>query len=134
MTEAEWLSCADPRSMLAFLRGKAGERKLRLFAVACCRRIWGRFERDGGCHAVEVAERSADQPAGRDQLRLARKQAGGGSQAGGDSGPGRYAARCGHDIITDSAGDAAEVVATHCRMVVAAAWDEAWSRADPADR
>ena len=34
MTEADWLTCDDPREMLEFLRGRAGERKLRLFAVA----------------------------------------------------------------------------------------------------
>ncbi|HYT88703.1 MAG TPA: hypothetical protein VEL76_08345 [Gemmataceae bacterium] len=39
MNEAEWLACADSEPMLKFLRDQASERKLRLFALACCRRI-----------------------------------------------------------------------------------------------
>jgi len=35
MTESEWNSCTDPQKMLEFLRGKASERKLRLFYAYC---------------------------------------------------------------------------------------------------
>jgi hypothetical protein len=37
MTEAEWLSATDSTVMLEFLRGRASDRKLRLFAVSCVR-------------------------------------------------------------------------------------------------
>ena len=41
LTEAEWQTSTDPARMLLSLRGKASERKLRLFACACIRRHWG---------------------------------------------------------------------------------------------
>src|SRR5262249_18524524 len=62
MTEQEWLGSDDPKRLLEFLRGKATERKLRLFAVACCRRVWPLMI-DYSCQqAVEASERHADVP------------------------------------------------------------------------
>jgi hypothetical protein len=71
MIEAEWLACSDPKPMLALVRGKVSERKLRLFAAACCRHIWDLL-RDKRCRlAVEVAERFADGLATLEELTAA---------------------------------------------------------------
>src|SRR5713226_3481693 len=40
MTEQEWLAYTDPAPMLEFLRGRATDRKLRLFGWACFRCTW----------------------------------------------------------------------------------------------
>src|SRR5690348_17059809 len=75
MTEAEWLAATDPGPMLAFPRDGIGERKLRLFAVACCRRVWAVLADEDGRRAVEVAERYADGASTPREVRRARTAA-----------------------------------------------------------
>jgi hypothetical protein len=60
VTEAEWLGGADPRAMLEFLRGKASDRKGKLFSVACCLRVWHLLADERLHEAVILAERHAD--------------------------------------------------------------------------
>jgi len=52
MTKSKWSTCKDSTPLLVFLRDTASERKLRLFAVACCRRIWDRISDEAGHAAV----------------------------------------------------------------------------------
>jgi hypothetical protein len=63
MTEEEWMVADHAGAMLEFLHdnGKTTERKLRLFACACGRRIWHLLGDDRSFQAVELAERSADE-------------------------------------------------------------------------
>jgi hypothetical protein len=65
----------DPQTMLAFLRGNVSERKLRLFACACCRQVWHLLSDERSRHAVEVAERHADGLASMDDLKAVSQQA-----------------------------------------------------------
>jgi hypothetical protein len=78
VTEREWVVCTNPMPMLEFLRGKVSDRKLRLFAVACCRRIWHllspMWSRAAvkGRAMVKTAEQYADGKASSKQLRGTR--------------------------------------------------------------
>jgi hypothetical protein len=77
MTEHDWLTCTNPQSMLDFLRtiGTASERKLRLFAVTCCRRIWPLLVDERSRRAVEIAERHSDGDVDKEQLWVAQAEA-----------------------------------------------------------
>jgi hypothetical protein len=70
MTESDWLASTDPGPMLDHLqsRGRASDRKLRLFACACSRRVEDLLEFPEHCDAVEAAERHADGLLSRDAL------------------------------------------------------------------
>ena len=59
MTESEWHSSTDPAAMLAFLRGKASDRKLRLFACACVRAVSGMPWEVG--EAIKYVEKYCDE-------------------------------------------------------------------------
>src|SRR5438046_976927 len=70
VTEDQWLACTEPETLLLFLKGKASERKLRLVACACCRRIWHLL--DGWSqNAIEVTEKYVSGSAGQTAMTFA---------------------------------------------------------------
>jgi hypothetical protein len=60
MTEGQWRICDGIDSMLRFVDGKVGDRKLRLFAAGCCRLVFETIRLEACRRAVEVGERFAD--------------------------------------------------------------------------
>ncbi len=81
MTEAEWLVCEDPLELLRSIRHlrtmrrRVKQRKQRLFAVACCRRLQVLLDDDRTRHCIEVAERYADDRATVEELNAAETDA-----------------------------------------------------------
>ncbi len=73
MTHAEWENANDPEQMLRFLQatGSLTERKARLFAVACCRRIGHLFTHPDMARSVAVAEQLAEGADTAEALRQA---------------------------------------------------------------
>jgi hypothetical protein len=101
MTHPSWLSGDDPRRLMreAWHRFHAEERKLRLFAVACCRRI-AHLIPDGLCKAaLETSARYAEGAATQDELA-------GAAEAGWND-PGRASAGAGPADVSALAESAA---------------------------
>jgi hypothetical protein len=75
MTEQEWLACTHPTPMLEFLRGKVRDRKLRLFALACCCRIVKHLTDQRSVHVVLAVDRHLEGTASHEELIEARAAA-----------------------------------------------------------
>jgi hypothetical protein len=75
MTEQQWLAGSDLGEMLHHLRDSASDRKLRLFACACCRRVWHLLTDPRSQQAVTLSEAFADGQADRVSLRTACQRA-----------------------------------------------------------
>lgn len=82
MDAAAWSATDDVGALLTFVRASATERKLRLFACACCRDVWHLLTDARSRAAVEAAEDFADGRVDAADLAAVRKAAG---AAGGSS-------------------------------------------------
>jgi hypothetical protein len=75
MTEAEWLTCAEPKQLVDFLGDKLTERKLMLWAVGCCSSLRDLIIDKRSRDALVVAEAYVEGQASRQQLTNAHQQA-----------------------------------------------------------
>jgi hypothetical protein len=98
MTETEWQVCDDPAALLSFMLGepvlgeyfgpeilelrrmryplcRVSDRKLRLFACACCRGVWDWMTDERSRRAVDVAELHADGIAPESEMQVAHGEA-----------------------------------------------------------
>jgi hypothetical protein len=75
-SELDWFTCKYPRPLLGFLRGKVSDRKLRLFAGACCRRVHHLSTQDVLVQVIGVSERFADGQATEHDLNSSTLAAG----------------------------------------------------------
>jgi hypothetical protein len=73
MVEQHWLEARDPEWMFRALwdAGRLTERKARLFAVVCCRRLWPLLADERSRRAAEISERYADGLASQAELEAA---------------------------------------------------------------
>lgn len=75
MDQAEWGACGDPEAMIRHLGSSAGDRKLRLFAAACCRRVWPLLADQRSRDAVTAAEQVEAGTASEEGRRVALRDA-----------------------------------------------------------
>jgi hypothetical protein len=75
MTEAEWLAATDPFELLDSVEEETTERKTRLFADACCRRIARFLAAERNRNVIEVSDLYADDLASEEQLTAALSEA-----------------------------------------------------------
>ncbi|HYT91786.1 MAG TPA: hypothetical protein VEL76_23935 [Gemmataceae bacterium] len=103
LTEAEWLASQSMNVLMKYLRQHrlisrepGSRRRFRLFACACCRRVWHLFTDEHCRRAVEIAERAADGQVSRKELtevheagQIASEKARGQANEGLRLGPGK---------------------------------------------
>jgi hypothetical protein len=81
MTKADWLTCTEPARMLDFLRERATDRQLRLFACAWGRDVWRHLSDQRSRDAIVTAERFVDGEATFADLLAAHRDAANAGQA-----------------------------------------------------
>ncbi len=101
MNEQDWATWWDAFDLLSWCEddeGRLNERKLRLFAVACCRTIWPLLNEDISRRAVEVAECFSDDQETAEALQAVRSGAEEARRAAEPAALGRTASR--EDVFT----------------------------------
>jgi hypothetical protein len=89
MTEQEWLAGNNPGTMLLLAHGRATDRKLRLFACACCRAAWNQFVPPVAVGVVAATEAFSDGEAAAEELAQVHRVAGAAAEAAGTAPPDR---------------------------------------------
>ncbi len=84
MTEAEWMKGEKAVLMLPGLKRDLNERKLRLFACACCRALQGNIMPEKIHEVIDVAERYADGLLRGDERKTAWRWAENGATEAGE--------------------------------------------------
>ena len=75
MDSESWEQSRNIQKMIRAIDPQEYDRKLRLFAVACCRRIWDQINDVSAKRLVELTEQFADDTVGREMLAAAWSEA-----------------------------------------------------------